>query len=810
MNSVQRLDRSPARLIGGLVALVALAALTVASVLSLMPPAPKAADAPMTEFSATRAFADVQTIGQRVRVTGSAAAAQVREHIVTTLDDLGYHPQVREGIGETDALGGPAVAHVQNVMAEIPGTASTGRLILMAHYDSVQVSYGANDDGSGVATLLETARALTNGPKLKNDVILLFTDAEEACLCGAESFVHSDPLGVDGGVVLNFESRGANGPSIMFETASGNANLIDEYARAVPYPVATSMAVEVYRILPNDTDFTPFRLSGRFTGLNSAYIDGSAVYHSPEDRPEYMDRGTLQAQGSNALALTRQLGDADLVSLAHPAGHDATYFPVLGTLIRYPGTLVWPLAILGLVAVIGLAAVVRRRARVGWGRLVAGFGLMAVPLIGAAVVAQLFWMLLVAIRPAYAPMIDPWRPTWFRFAVVALVAAVVIGWYALWRKRFTPWGLAVGGLTWLGLLGVVMAAATPSGSYLASLPALSGAAAGIVAVASRRWWVRLTAMTVSGAIAVLILAPTVVLFFPALGLATGAAGALMAAMLGLALPPVIEHLHPALRHASTTADTIASGDASVSADVSATAGASDSTAHGATPTTRPRRLSAAAATLVATVLAVACAGIGLATDTFDARHPKPTQLMYALDVDAGQAFWASQQTDPTGYLKHYITGTRDLSAEFPLLHGAVASGPATAADLPAPDVTVESSAEHGATRTVTFTVQSLRAARLIDLDAPDITVTRASVRAGNVSRDLPIAAHGFGLLFHAPPADGITVTLEITGSGPATIRVMDGSDGLTGLPGFVPRPSGVGVQGSHTSELVLVAHTATV
>lgn len=807
MNSAPRLDRSPARLLGGLLALAALTALTIASVLSLMPPTPKAAGAPMTEFSAARAFAHVQTIGQQVHVTGSAAAAQVREHIVTTLDDLGYHPQVREGIGETDALGGPAVAHVQNVVAEIPGTASTGRLILMAHYDSVQVSYGANDDGSGVATLLETARALAAGPKLKNDVILLFTDAEEACLCGAESFVHSDPLGADGGVVLNFESRGANGPSIMFETAAGNANLIDQYASAVPYPVATSMAVEVYRILPNDTDFTPFRLSGRFTGLNSAYIDGSAVYHSPEDRPEYMDRGTLQAQGSNALALTRQLGDADLPSLARPASHDATYFPVLGTLIHYPGTLVWPLAVLGLVAVIGLAAVVRRRARVGWGRLAAGFGLMAVPLIGAAVVAQLFWMLLVAIRPAYAPMIDPWRPTWFRFAVVALVAAVVFGWYALWRKRFTPWGLVVGGLTWLGVIGIVMAAATPGGSYLASLPALTGAIAGIVAVASRRWWVRLTAMTVSGAIAVVILAPTVLLFFPALGLATGAAAALMAAMLGLALLPVIEYLHPVLRDESTTADAVELGGASNPVDLSGAAGTSDSSA---TSPPRPRRLSAAATTLVAAVLAVACTGIGLATDTFDARHPEPTQLMYALDADSGQAFWASQQSHPAGYLKHYLTGTRDLSAQFPVLWGGTASGPATAADLPAPDVTVESSTEHGATRTVTFKVRSLREARLINLYAPDITVVGASVRAGSVSRDLPVDAHGFYLLFHAPPADGITVTLEITGSGPATIRVMDGSDGLNGLPGFVPRPSGVGVQGSHTSELVLVARTATV
>jgi len=59
----------------------------------------------------------------------------------------------------------------------------------MAHHDSVQVSFGGNDDGSGVSTLLEIARALTSGAPPANDVVFLCTDAEQACLCGAESFV---------------------------------------------------------------------------------------------------------------------------------------------------------------------------------------------------------------------------------------------------------------------------------------------------------------------------------------------------------------------------------------------------------------------------------------------------------------------------------------------------------------------------------------------------------------------------------------------------------------------------------------------
>ena len=62
------------------------------------------------------------------------------------------------------------------------------------------------------------------------------------------------------------------------------------------------------------------------------------------------------------------------------------------------------------------------------------------------------------------------------------------------------------------------------------------------------------------------------------------------------------------------------------------------------------------------------------------------------------------------------------------------------------------------------------------------------------------------MVFHAPPAEGV----EIDGlgpGGPVTLRAMDASDGLAGLPGFQPRPAGVGVVGSHSSEMVAVART---
>ena len=54
------------------------------------------------------------------------------------------------------------------------------------------------------------------------------------------------------------------------------------------------------------------------------------------------------------------------------------------------------------------------------------------------------------------------------------------------------------------------------------------------------------------------------------------------------------------------------------------------------------------------------------------------------------------------------------------------------------------------------------------------------------------------------------MVLELDSPGPVKVRVMDGSDGLQSLPGFVPRPDGVGVAPSHLSDSVVVARTFTV
>ncbi len=769
------------RIVAGSVALALLAVLTVFSLLAAVPPPAAGPDAPADQFSAGRAFAQVEQIGQHVHVAGSRAADEVRDYIVAQLRSYGLEPRIQDAVGEYPAFGrGLAMAHVRNVVAVLPGTASTGRVFAVAHYDSVQVSFGANDDGAGVTTLLESARALMQGARPRNDIVFVFTEAEEACLCGAEAFVSQDALASSGGVALNFESRGSSGPSIMFETSTGNAGVVGVYADSVPYPVATSFAVEVYRLLPNDTDFSLFRDAGRFTGLNSAYIDGSAVYHSPEDRPSYMDTGSLQQQGANGLALLRGFGAADLAPLSTPSAGDLTYFPVLGTLVSYPGWLVWPVSILALLVVIVLAVIARRRRVASFGRVAGGFGLALIPILVAPVLAQVLWFLLETIRPGYANMEDPWRPGWYRAAVVALVATVVLAWYALLRRRMGGWGLAIGGLAWLAVLGIVLAVAAPGGSYLAALPAIGAAAGAIVALSVTPWWARVLALTVGVAVAVVILAPTVLLFFPALGLATGAAAALFATLLAVALLPLLDSLFPAVL----------------------------STEDGSGPPRR-RRLPSALATLVALVLTIALVVTGLTVDQFDPVHPAPEQLMYALDVDTGQALWVSGDPAPGPWTSRYVSVEKDLSAQFGFLGAtAVRTGPATAATLPAPTVTVLSDTTAGGQRTLTFTVTPQRAVRLVYVQIDGVRVDSAIVDGRAVPADE--LGDQFAVQFHAPPAGGLPMTLVLDAAGPAKVRVMDGSDGLDGLPGFTPRPAGIGIRGSHSSELVLVARTYTI
>ncbi|NSW55652.1 MAG: M28 family peptidase [Armatimonadetes bacterium] len=80
-----------------------------------------------------------------------------------------------------------------NVVGVLPGLKRPNDLyIIGAHYDSVSVAPGADDNGSGVAAVLECARVLS---QYSFDATLVFIafDCEEVGLVGSRWWVHDNP-----------------------------------------------------------------------------------------------------------------------------------------------------------------------------------------------------------------------------------------------------------------------------------------------------------------------------------------------------------------------------------------------------------------------------------------------------------------------------------------------------------------------------------------------------------------------------------------------------------------------------------------
>src|SRR5256885_1072944 len=225
------------------------------------PPPAAGASAAIDVFSAARAMTLLEHIAKYPHPIGSDEAARVREYLIGELRALGGEVHVEPAIGTVQYGRNLHSGLVNNIVAIFRGRSNTRAIMLVAHYDSVPEGPGAADDGAGLIVILEAIRALRAGPPIKNDLVVLFSDGEEARgLLGAQAYAadHRD-LANRTLMMVNLEARGSSGPGLMFETSTDNGALIREFARAAPYPMATSLMASIYKLLPNNTDFTPLK-----------------------------------------------------------------------------------------------------------------------------------------------------------------------------------------------------------------------------------------------------------------------------------------------------------------------------------------------------------------------------------------------------------------------------------------------------------------------------------------------------------------------------------------------------------------------
>ena len=292
-------------------------------------------------FSAINAMKHLNIMASEIHHMGTEENRKVKRYILNEFEKLGIPTEMF--IGHAQQSWGERytrIGRTENILATIKGKSAGKAVMVVGHYDSVLGSPGAADDVHSVACILEIAKLLKE-EEHDNDIIFFITDGEERGLFGAKAFSEQRDVSHIG-VLLNYEARGNSGASISFEWSEGNAWLVQQLKKVAVRPVANSMSFEIYKNLPNDTDFTYFKKAG-INGINHAFIDGFSYYHNPADTPENINQASVQHTGTNMLALTRHFANTDL---SKTKTENATFFNILGFLIIYPSS--WDLFLLAL------------------------------------------------------------------------------------------------------------------------------------------------------------------------------------------------------------------------------------------------------------------------------------------------------------------------------------------------------------------------------------------------------------------------------------------------------------------------------
>jgi Peptidase family M28 len=468
---------------GLMLALIGVALLLATTLIAYRPPAPLGPDASPAVFSAFRAKAILQElVGSGVpHPIGSAAGAQLREAIVERLRALGYAPELQSGFVCSDegVCGSPV-----NIIAKLGGSSQDSDAVLLAaHYDSVPAGPGASDDGAAVASMLEIARILAARPPPRHPIILLLTDGEEAGLLGALLFVDRHPIAKQVKAAVNLEARGTSGPSLMFETGAANSWLMRLYGSAIARPLTNSLYYVVYKLLPNDTDFTVFKAAG-YQGFNFAFIGNVGRYHTPLDNVANADDGSIQHQGDNALAALGAL--ANSATLWAPAAESVFFDVFTRTLIAWPSEFTGAAALLSLALLLAETVVLLRRGAVTgraifWG----GVGTLCTLLLGVASCAGLLALLIGAGK---VPRIDgtswnshPWPMHVAAAAFALLCAGGTVAWLA---RRAGFWGFWIAASLLGAVLAVATAVAAPGASFVFLLTAIAAGLGGLPITAS--------------------------------------------------------------------------------------------------------------------------------------------------------------------------------------------------------------------------------------------------------------------------------------------------------------------------------------
>tara|TARA_B110000046_G_scaffold66230_1_gene74085 strand:- start:346 stop:2583 length:2238 start_codon:yes stop_codon:yes gene_type:complete len=472
-----------------------------------MPRSISALETPKTEFSTERALIPLKEITKAPHYVGTEENKRVREFLIQSLKDLGLNPETQQGYILNEKYG--RMDQPVNIVAKLKGTESGKALLVFSHYDSAGIpSFGASDAGSGVVAILESLRAFNaSGKQPKNDIIILFTDAEEVGLVGAKLFVREHRWAKDVGLSLNFESRGSGGPSSMIvETNQGNKNLIKGFMEANPeYPVTSSLLYSVYKMLPNDTDSTILREEGDIDGLFFAFIDDHFDYHTAGDNFERMDRNSLEHQGSYLMPLLTYFADADLCLIKSSEDYVYTNFPVIN-MIAYPFGWVMPMQIFAILFFIALLVLGFKTKKLNLKSVLKGFVPFLLSLVATFIVGFFGWSILLKIYPHYTEILHGFTYNGHAYIGFFVSLSLALCWflYSKFQKEETTANIFVAPLfLWL-IINILLAVYLKGAAYFI-LPFYCALVS---------FWILIKKETSSALVHLLLATPAILIFSP--------------------------------------------------------------------------------------------------------------------------------------------------------------------------------------------------------------------------------------------------------------------------------------------------------
>jgi hypothetical protein len=426
-------------------------------------------------FSEQNARAHVNMLADTIgsRPSGTRANALARAYVIDQLKQYGFEVRVQETDARRRDHG--ITARVSNIIAVLAGQRAEA-IGLLSHVDSVAEGPGAGDDALGVAVALESARSLAAQRDRVWSLFVIVTDGEEHGLMGAAALVGERDVTDRLRAYLNVESIGSGGVPVLFETGPGNGWLTDAWARNAPHPRGGSYAIEIYKRLPNDTDFSIIKTQD-IPGLNFAAVGDSYAYHTPRDSADRLSPLTIRTMGENAVAIVNALQRVDITRRV-PADH--TFFDIAGTVaVSYGPAVATGIAVVGIfLGLLAWARVLRESLRSsGFFRwlLVAFWTLLAAVAAVAAAVGAV-WLLRAA-REVY----HPWYAYPGRLIALMLASGTAAGWALARAGRLLParahgarhpaitWSLTLP--LWITLAGAALWFA-PSAAYLWTIPLL--------------------------------------------------------------------------------------------------------------------------------------------------------------------------------------------------------------------------------------------------------------------------------------------------------------------------------------------------